>query len=488
MINPTTWVSARIGDLCDLINGKAFKPEDWSSKGLPIIRIQNLNNPEAKFNHYEGPVEPRFLVQPGELLFAWSGTPGTSFGAHVWKGPKAVLNQHIFRVVFDPEHLSRDYLRLAINSKLEELIGKAHGGVGLAHVTKGKFEATEIQVPPLPEQRRIVAKIESMSARSKRARAELDKARELTSRAVQAIIDRGVAGALSRRDGVLEDVQETLDGVRRDRLASKQPSRRKAVLPVAESTIPEKWAWVSPDELASDERYSLAIGPFGSSLVRSDYRPSGTPLIFVRDIRRGVFDHEGNRFVDQKKAEELRAHIVSAGDLLITKMGDPPGDVAIYPKGKPEAVITADCIKFRPHQRLAIVEYLEIAMKSTCVKRQMAGITAGVAHQKVSLDRFRSIALPVPPLDEQRSIVSVVTRLLGRADGLADDVEKSTKLLDRLDQSIVAKAFQGELVPQDPTDEPASVLVDRIRAKRGVTAAAPKRRGKQPSAATAIRS
>ena len=93
-----------IGDICDLINGRPFKPEDWEradSGGIPIVRIQNLNTPESEFNYYTGEVRDCHIIKEGELLFSWSGSRGTSFGAHIWKGGKAVLNQHIFKVGFD---------------------------------------------------------------------------------------------------------------------------------------------------------------------------------------------------------------------------------------------------------------------------------------------------------------------------------------------------------------------------------------------------
>lgn len=172
---PFGWTRKPIGSLCDLLNGRAFKPSDWSTEGRPIVRIQNLNDPDAKFNYYAGcDVRDRFLIDSGALLFAWSGTPGTSFGAHIWNGGPAILNQHIFNVVFDESRIDKRFFRLAINQKLDELIDKAHGGVGLRHVTKGKFEETEIDLPPLDEQRRIVAKLESLLGRSKNARGELD--------------------------------------------------------------------------------------------------------------------------------------------------------------------------------------------------------------------------------------------------------------------------------------------------------------------------
>jgi type I restriction enzyme, S subunit len=98
---PVGWSQAEIGDLCELQNGRAFKSSDWEEVGVPIVRIQNLNKANSSFNYYQGPVDERNRLKGGELLFAWSGTPGTSFGAHVWNGGEAVLNQHIFRVDFD---------------------------------------------------------------------------------------------------------------------------------------------------------------------------------------------------------------------------------------------------------------------------------------------------------------------------------------------------------------------------------------------------
>ena len=98
---PKGWVDRRLIDLVTLVNGCAFKPTDWGQIGLPIVRIQNLNNAEAPFNYFAGNRSENFLIDTGDLLFAWSGTPGTSFGAHVWRGGRAWLNQHIFHVLFD---------------------------------------------------------------------------------------------------------------------------------------------------------------------------------------------------------------------------------------------------------------------------------------------------------------------------------------------------------------------------------------------------
>jgi type I restriction enzyme S subunit len=158
---PKSWATCRIGQLCTLQNGRAFKPSDWAEKGLPIIRIQNLNDIDAPYNHFDDNIDENHRLYGGELLFAWSGTPGTSFGAHIWNGKEAVLNQHIFRVDYYQSCVDRDYFKHAINFRLDELIDVAHGGAGLQHVTKGMFEDTIIPLPPLAEQQRIVRIIET---------------------------------------------------------------------------------------------------------------------------------------------------------------------------------------------------------------------------------------------------------------------------------------------------------------------------------------
>ena len=166
-----------IGDICELFNGRAFKPGDWEAAdgdGVPIVRIQNLNNPDSSFNYYSGEVSERNTINNGELLFSWSGSRGTSFGAHIWKGSKAVLNQHIFKVRFDETRATKMYLLHALNKAVTEVEENLHGGVGLVHITKGNLEKIEIPLPPLEVQNEIVAEIVGYQKVINGARAVLD--------------------------------------------------------------------------------------------------------------------------------------------------------------------------------------------------------------------------------------------------------------------------------------------------------------------------
>jgi len=156
------WPMVSIGDLSDLQNGRAFKPTDWEKKeagGLPIIRIQNLNDTQAEFNYYSGNVEDRLIVHHGDLLFSWSGSRGTFFGPHIWDRNEAILNQHIFNVRHK-ESVNRRFFYWMLKKAVEQVEENLHGGVGLVHITKGNLERIKIPLPPLQEQERIVAELE----------------------------------------------------------------------------------------------------------------------------------------------------------------------------------------------------------------------------------------------------------------------------------------------------------------------------------------
>lgn len=143
-----------IGDLCDFFNGNGFRPPDWSASGLPIIRIQNLNGSQ-NFNYFDGTPKPKWIVEPGDLLFAWAGVKGVSFGPTIWPGPRGVLNQHIFRVV-PKRGIDKYWLYLALQVATRRIEANAHGfKSSLVHVQKDDITNQIVDLPPLHEQRKI---------------------------------------------------------------------------------------------------------------------------------------------------------------------------------------------------------------------------------------------------------------------------------------------------------------------------------------------
>lgn len=145
---PEDWDVATISETMKLINGCAFKPSEWSDFGLPIIRIQNLNDAGASFNYFPGSINERNRVVEGDLLFAWSGTLGSSFGARIWPGPEGVLNQHIFKVIPDQKKLSTEYAYIVFSRIEEEIAKKAHGfKSSFVHVKKSDLDSTFLPMP-----------------------------------------------------------------------------------------------------------------------------------------------------------------------------------------------------------------------------------------------------------------------------------------------------------------------------------------------------
>jgi type I restriction enzyme, S subunit len=198
----------------------------------------------------------------------------------------------------------------------------------------------------------------------------------------------------------------------------------------------------------------------------SDYTEDGTPLVFVRQVRSGNFAGASRRYITASKAHQLCAHRVVGGDVVITKMGEPPGDAAVYPVGHPDGVITADVIKFSLNTK-AIPAYVALAISSPMIRRQFREITRGVAQQKVSLGRFRrSICIPIPEVSEQYEIVRIVEQYISKISRLESSLSDALLRRQRLLSSILGAAFSGQLVPHDPSDEPASFVLDRIAAEQ----------------------
>jgi type I restriction enzyme S subunit len=186
---PEKWDVRSIGETFRLVNGCAFKPEDWKSNGTPIIRIQNLNDPSASFNYSQAPVAERNRVEAGDLLFAWSGTIGTSFGARVWAGPSGILNQHIFKVHMDQQQITLPF-SLLVFARIEEDIAKqAHGfKASFVHVKKSDLVKVRLPLPPLPEQRAIATALSDVDGLLGGLDRLIAKKRDLKQAAMQQLL------------------------------------------------------------------------------------------------------------------------------------------------------------------------------------------------------------------------------------------------------------------------------------------------------------
>lgn len=164
----------KLGDIATYINGYAFKPEDRGEEGLPIIRIQDLTGNSYDLGFYDGEYPEKIEINNGDVLISWSA----SLGVYVWTKGKALLNQHIFKVVFDKIDIDKSYFVYAVRRKLDDIVSKTHGAT-MKHIVKKDFDATQIPYPSLEEQAKIASKLDRVSRIIKSRNEELEKLDEL---------------------------------------------------------------------------------------------------------------------------------------------------------------------------------------------------------------------------------------------------------------------------------------------------------------------
>jgi type I restriction enzyme, S subunit len=422
---PPGWVQTSIGAIADLINGRAFKPSDWGTKGLPIVRIQNLNRQDTPFNHFSGDVDERHLIRDGDLLFAWSGTPGTSFGAHIWRGPEAVLNQHIFHVRVDSEAINREFLRAAINHTLDQQIAKAHGGAGLQHVTKAAFEATPIVLPPLAEQNRIVERLNAYEQRIA---------------AIRSSLNEGAAAVEKGRSALLAAAYDL-------------------------TLLPYRRTYSSTDKAPFVSVGGIALNiAYGSSAKSA---PTGEVAVLrMGNIRRGELDWTDLVFTSDEK--EIDRYLLEPGDVLFNRTNGSPqlvGKTAVY-HGERPAIHAGYLIRIRCDERV-VPDYLGYCLNSPAGREYCIAVRSDSAGQSnINAKKLAAFQFRCPSLDEQQAIVDLVRAGMRRLAIGEAAVAQAFQMLERLNDRMLDEALTGRLGTKNSSDEPASVQLDRLVATK----------------------
>ena len=423
---PDSWEWVRVRNCTELFNGRAFKPSDWAVMGLPIVRIQNLNDEKAPFNYYDKSVEEDVHLYGGELLFAWSGTPGTSFGAHIWRNQEAVLNQHIFKLLFDETALFKPYYMYALNQRVGSLIKAAHGSAGLQHVTRGVFESTLIPLPPFAEQIRIVEKLNVLFPIVDHYSSAYNNLNNLQSAFPEAlkksILQEGVQGKLVPQDPSDEPAEALLERIRaeKQRLIKEgkiKKDKHESVIFRRDNShyekldgverciddelpfeIPESWEWV---RLGTVFQHNT-----GKALNASNR--DGEKLTYITTSNlywdRFVLDNlKTMPFTDS----EVDKCTVQQGDLLVCEGGD-IGRAAIWESATPMR------IQNHIHRLRAYVPVCTRFFYHLFYLYKGAGWIGGkgIAIQGLSSNAIHNLLFPLPPLHEQERIVSAIDTAL----------------------------------------------------------------------------
>ncbi|MFW2741866.1 restriction endonuclease subunit S, partial [Acinetobacter baumannii] len=356
--------SVRFGDLCKLQNGRAFKPEEWSEEGTPIVRIQNLNDETKPFNYCNFDVEKRFWINSGDLLFSWSGTPGTSFGAFFWNRGKGFLNQHIFRVDVKEELVDKHYLRYALNSLIVKIIDQAHGGVGLKHITKAKLEEVQIPLPSLAEQRRIAS--------------ILDQADELRQKRQQAI----------------EKLDQLLQATFIDMFGD----------PISN---PKNWNKCLLEKVT----HKITDGTHKTPT----YMSSGIEFLSAKDIKKGRIVWNTNKYIsEQEHSQLIKRCNPEIGDVVLAKSGS-LGSVAIIDRSHQFSLFESLCLIKHDRQQIDAI-FLTSMLRSPSMLSHLLGKNKGIAIKHLHLVDIRELEILLPPIELQlefSSKIRSIDKLIG---------------------------------------------------------------------------
>lgn len=446
---PPGWTSAVIEDLGELRLGKML--DKAKNQGLPAKYLRNINvrwfrfDLEGMHTIFASPAELEQLsVEDGDLFVCEGGEPGR---CAVWRGGDNVFVYqkalHRFRSHggMVPELLM---YRLRHDAETGAL-ADAFTGTTIKHLTRESLARFKVPVPPLPEQKRIADKLDALLARVDACRARLDRAPGILKRFRQSVLAAATSGELTRE----WREERGLDG---------------------------EWPVVDLESVAGDFSYGSAAKSSKAGKV---------PVLRMGNIQDGLLDWGDLVFTSD--AAEISKYRLCNGDILFNRTNSPElvGKAAVF-RGERDAIYAGYLIRVRCGERL-LPEYLNYCLGSPAGREYCWQVKSdGVSQSNINARKLAAFTFGLPSVEEQQEIIRRVEELLALNLTLGAKSGRARVLVERLTSSALAKAFRGELVAQDPNDEPASALLAKLKTAQ-INAAAessrrhPKTPGKRPT-------
>ena len=442
----------------------------------------------------------KLRLRPGDILFTEGGDRDKLGRGWIWNGElsECIHQNHIFRARLLADEIQPIYLSLYANQEGQQhFLSSGKQTTNLASISMTKLRDLPIKLPPANEQRRIVAKIETLQERSRKARAALEAIPPLLERFRQSVLAAAFRGDLTAdwraQHPDVEPASVLLDRIRAERrrrweeaeLAKMQvkgkipkdekwKERYKEPEQVDESVLPglpKGWGWATLDELTSKITDGEHISP--------SLEVHGVCLLSAKDIREYGVDFSDPKFVSEKDALQFQQRCnPQRDDLLIVSRGATIGRSTLVDTD--ELFCLMGSVILAKLLSPSLSGYVGKFIESSFAKKKLRDMSGASAQQAIYIRDVRSCPIPLPSEKELSIIIEGIPSLLGYVAPLKEAVGSIRVSLDALDQSILAKAFRGELVPQDPNDEPASVLLERIRTEREAQSAKPRTKKKTP--------
>jgi len=385
----------QLGDIANLVNGRPFGPEDWGKKGLPIIRIQNLTDPAASFDYFDGDVKDEHKVRNGDLLLSWSGT----LDVFIWNRGDAVLNQHIFRVIPDISRVTRDFLYLALKAAMQGIRGRVSGAT-MQHIRKGDLEKTRLVLPAI-ERQEIAA-------------TRLVEALDEASNAIGNCKAATIAGAL-----LPEKILRT--EFRLDSAISTT---------VLQGKLSGGWRW---HRLLNVAQLESGHTP---SRRRPDWWGGDVPWLALPDIRKlhGKYVYATTEYTNDAGLANSSARLLPVGTVCLSRTAS-VGFATIL--GKPMAT-SQDFCNWICGPELD-EEFLMYAFMASHVYLRELG--SGAVHKTIYMPTIKTFHVCAPDINEQRRIARVLHNSFAAALSLNDFLKARLTEIERLPSRLLVTAF-----------------------------------------------
>lgn len=489
-----TWERVPLSEIANVLNGAPFDSASFSTtEGMPLVRIRDVTTGQTS-TYYTGHYEDEYLVQQGDLLVGMDG----DFNSGFWGSDTALLNQRVCKITPLESFYDKRLLAFTLPGYLAAINANTPS-VTVKHLSSKTIGEIGLPLPPRTEQTRIVAKIEELLSDLDAGVAELKVAQKKLAQYRQSLLQAAVEGALTAewraKNMPAETSAQLLERIQRERRArweAKQLAKfveqgkippkdwqKKYSEPVLPDTsdlpdLPEGWVWASVDQLSPDDLAN------GRSVPTAD---TGAKVLRLTAIKEGIVDLHEHKLGSWSE-EDAKPFAVTEDDLLIVRgNGSLPlvGRAGLVGSVKEQVAYPDTMIRLRVVESVVSPAWIGLVWDSHVVRTHLerrARTSAGI--YKIAQSDIVSAVVPVPSLLEQTQIREVFALQLAQIAATQTALETSLKQSTAQRQNILRAAFAGQLVPQDPNDEPASVLLERIRAERAERAKQSKARKTKP--------
>jgi type I restriction enzyme, S subunit len=466
---PTGWAWCTFSDIAEIAQDLVDPAE---VPNAPHIAPNHIESGTRRLLPYttvreDGVTSPKQRFTKGQILF-------TKIRPYLLKSVLAdfdgVCSADMYPLWTKQTADSKYVLYWVTSPDFREIIAFHQGRTVLPKINQPSLNATPVPLPPLDEQHRIVAKIDSLSGKSKRARDHLDHLPRLVEKYKQSILSAAFRGELTKEwrkrnvSGIsVRDLEirrhAAWQAAKAEGAAGGRYQDAAAIDWRPDLDIPTGWVWASVDQL-------VFLVQYGSSAKTSDYAQGCVPVLRMGNIQAGQLDWTNLKYLPEEHAE-FPGLLLETGDILFnrTNSAELVGKTAVYLRETGKASFASYLIRLRAsgiHPAL-----LSAYINSPFGRSWVASVVnQQVGQANVNGTKLRQLGVPVMPEVEQAEIARCIETAFAWIDRLAAEATSARKLINHLDQAILSKAFRGELVPQDPNDEPASVLLERIRAEQ----------------------